>query len=235
MKSKNVFTLSIVALSLGAFIQNSEAALIYSIAGNSTITYDQPGVSPSISPGTYDVDGTLVIEIQSITATTATFQTNLYSISLDKDMNGAFYESSDAIIESSPYTNIRIHVPTFMVHPHFWDVPDDEPATLTTNSNGTWELRGLIGSYLAPWDYGADTDTNGIIASGTFIGTYNSPESFTLNSGYLGGNSLGPSFPYELGTPSITFNAIPEPSGACLLITGGFLYFVLTRKRLRIT
>lgn len=232
MKTNSMFTLSILALSLGPFVQNSEAALIYSVAADSTITYDLPNMNNSIAAGTYDIDGSLAIELQSTTATTATFQTNLYSISLDIDANGIFYESGDAIVESSPYTNIRTHVPTFMVHPHFWNAPDDEPATLTTNSNGTWELRGLIGEYAAPWDYGAITDTNWIIASGTFIGTYNSPESFTLTSGYSGQNSLGPLSPQWVGTPSITFTAIPEPSSALLLGLGA-LGLVVRRRRIK--
>jgi len=205
---------------------------IYGVSPGTTVTYSQQS-DGGLPSGTYAVDGSMDIFFIHDTGTDASFGVNLYSISLDANSNGMFYESGDVIVESAPFTNIVMHIPDF------GSVLDTRPiAILTTNIGGTWELTGRIGEYDAnPAMYGGDTDSNAGIAAGTFIGSYTNPSSFTLTRGYpddVTPGQLGPSLNSGLGSPSLTFVTVPEPSSiaptglGCLLMLGlGF------RRRLR--
>lgn len=197
----------------------SHADLIFDLAAGTTITYTSPSVG-GLPAGTYDIDGSLNIDFQSSTASTAMFQTNLYSISLDANSNGTFYDANDVIVETAPYTNIAVHAPSI------GSTLGTTPATLTTMNDGTWELRGKIGAYSGPGLFGGDTNTNANIASGTFTGLFTNPTSFTFTRGYPGDTTpgeLGPSLNSGLGTPNLTFNAsaVPEPSSLVMLSLAG--------------
>lgn len=166
-----------------------------------------------IPPGSYAIDGVLELGAQlGHDSDLSWWHVDLYSVSFDIDANGKFHEPDDAIFETMPWPNVLETFPEFEPAPELVELDLERERllrpTLTDAEiekllnpvprlyaavDGTWELYG--GQTLSHLDT-PTASRRGVIASGTFVGDYGSPVSFTQTDG------LGPGFlvggPFEL-------------------------------------
>ena len=153
-----------------------------------------------VTPGVYAVDGTLDVgELLGRDATSAWWRVDLYAVSFDINRNGTFYEAEDAIFETMPWPHVSRVFPDYQPaaelldldlereresHPALTDAEIekllDPVPRLYASSDGTWELYGgQTQSHLDP----PTASRRGLIASGTFVGDFTAPRSFTQTEG----------------------------------------------------